>query len=129
MMYESTKAKLELVFQSYGLKTGKPLPKADLYFDCRAVGEHGGFTSGLTGKDQSFQDMVETSSASAISAMESILYEAIPLIPARRSQSTNPYAEPFVVLCMCAHGIHRSVATKHILAKYMIENGWKVKVE
>lgn len=121
---------LKLVFQSYGLKTAKPIPKADLYFDCRCVVDGSSVPNvGGTGDSKAMQDYVKAMSPMSINGFVGQLREGIARIPSRRSDREDPFADPFVVLCMCAHGIHRSRSVKNILAERFKADGYQVVVE
>lgn len=126
----NTKNTLKLIFQSYGLKTSKPIPKADLYFDCRCVVDGSGAKGiGGTGDSKAMQDYVKQMSPMSINGFVGQLREGIARIPDRRSDRPDPFDEPFVVLCMCAHGIHRSRSVKNILADRFKADGYNVVVE
>ena len=132
-----SKARIQLI--SFGLKAVSEevtethrvakLPKADLYLDCRAVADFsGGDVSHAGGEIGTNQDTVLSKSAPAITSFHRIVEDALQWIPARRAEAKDPYKEPFVVACFCAHGIHRSVATKHLLFARLKKAGLDVEM-
>ena len=103
----------------------RTIPKADLYIDCRAIAEAG--VPGWSGKCPEFQEGVLAQSFVALSAIENLITDSLRHIPARRG-GKDPYKDAYVVLFMCAYGIHRSVATCHIIAKAMKIKGYDVTI-
>ena len=111
---------MKLIFTNHGLKGGKELPKADLYLDCRGVANpfHQASLASLTGDSKAVQNWVMMESPDTIVAFKHQIEEGLTRIPIRRRDEADPYSRPFTICCMCAHGIHRSRAVKHILASY-----------
>lgn len=111
---------------STGVKNG-PLPKADYYIDCRAVKNpfHEPSLNGLSGDDSRVQQYVKDHSN--IGAMADLLEEAISRVPSRR-RGEKDQDRPFEVLCFCAHGVHRSRSVKHLLAKWLTDKLYEIKV-
>lgn len=106
----------KLILRNKGIKSG-PIPPADLYLDCRALYNpfHDLSCEG-SGDLPSVQALVWKHSEGSVRAMAKIVEEAITRIPVRRREAADPFEEPFVIVCLCAHGIHRSRATKYLLA-------------
>lgn len=130
---------LVLVLISHGLKTGKvedtkgdtiayQVPKADLYLDCRGIREHDLPDHAKGGGSMKFQDAVLNNNAPTITSFQRIIEDSIPQIKTRRNGEKNPYDRPYVICTMCAHGIHRSVASKHLLAERLKKAGYTVEV-
>lgn len=133
---------LRIILQSTGLKKHLDtdhdtynLPKADLYLDARTLPDTSNYlgfaAKGETSAAQGFQEEV---AGEALDAFENEVIESLKHIPARRKNrsdktATDPYTAPFVVMCFCAHGVHRSVALKNILKQRLIARGFKVKME
>lgn len=120
------KEKLPLVFFNCGVKGLKKMPKADLYLDCRGLANPS--IAGLGGGDDpTVQEWVLANSD--ISPYIMLIEDALSRMTTRRGPG-HEYDKPFRILTMCAHGIHRSRAAKHILAKWAKSNGYKsVEVE
>lgn len=130
-----------LVFHliSHGLKkwgveedgkiVGYGVPKADLYIDCRGIREHDLPDHDRGGTATTFQAAVEAESAETIHAILRLIAFSLPQIRSRRIEDKNPYNRPYVVCFMCAHGVHRSVATKHIIARKLKGVGHEVVVK
>lgn len=113
--------KLIIKLRSVGFKTGaweKAVEKAHFILDARCVKDPSakGFPSGDSIETQNY---VSQQNPDAIMGLKDILTGAINAIPTRRRDKEHPYEDPFVVLCVCAHGIHRSRAVKHIMAKWL----------
>lgn len=109
---------------SAGLKGG-PLPKADCYLDCRGIENpmrHGYANGVMLGA----QSIVITENYSQLNAFQRIIKDHIHQLPNRRGKDWDQ--KPFVICCMCAHGIHRSVAVKHILASELVAEGYQVEL-
>ena len=129
--------KLKLILISYGLKRNegnaddgyRSIPVADLYFDCRGVDEHTYKGAGARGTSEEFLDHVSAKSGGVITSFHRLIEDAIPFIPARRSDKKDPWADPFVVCFLCAHGMHRSVASKILVGKRLAKAGWNVEVK
>lgn len=120
------KTLLFLQFISFGVKSGKEFPKADCYLDCRGVVDPS-HTIGGTGDDPKVQTYIKT--FSSIFPYFDTLRCHLDCLTSRRG-SGHEYDKPFVVCCMCAHGIHRSRAMKHILADMFKGQGYtKVEVK
>ena len=131
--------KPKMVLLSFGLKALTQeqtdetrtvcMPKADLYLDCRAVKDFSvGDISHSGGEHDMNQSSVLNASLPSITSMHRIIEDSLQWIPNRRAGSKDPYANPFVIACFCAQGIHRSVATKHLLAARLIKAGYEVEV-
>lgn len=126
---------LKLVFTSHGVKTAQTkdhfyLPKSDLFIDARSVVDGSkGAGAGATGDDPKMQAYVAQLSPMSVQGAIGQVREAIARIPDRRSDRVDPYDEPFVITCLCAHGIHRSRSMKNILAKRFLADGFNVEVK
>lgn len=138
---KEARAKLTLVVANCGIKhlmamkgdaKGEPdqylIPKADLYLDCRGVANpaHGG--PGGSGDDIEVQNWVGKHSAQDLIAFGDQIYANIQRLTTRKGAGKE-YDKPFRIMCMCAHGIHRSRSVKHILARQFKAGGWNVEVE
>lgn len=112
---------LQIILRNHGIKSG-PVPPADLYLDCRALYNpfHDPACQG-SGDNSAVQQLVWTHSEASIRCMANIIDEAVTRLPIRRG--ANWFDKPFVILCLCAHGIHRSRATKHLLARLLRDTG------
>ena len=125
--------KLKLILRSYGLKSNKgeaapgfrSIPVADLYLDCRGVVEKG--VPGGTGSSPVFQEGVEAGSPTTITSFHRIIEDSMKTIVTRRNDRKDPYEDPYVIIFLCAHGIHRSVASKHLLARRLKAAGYDVR--
>jgi len=123
------KVKLELSW--HGIKRlpakdgFRTIPRADLYIDCRGIAEKG--IPGFTGKSPEFQAAIRKASAPTLRAFVGQIIDALPHIPSRRG-GTDPFKEAFTVLFMCAHGVHRSVASCHIVAEALKAGGYNVTI-
>lgn len=121
------KTSLPLVFGSIGVKGLEKMPKADLYLDCRGIANpsHGG-PSG-TGDEVDVQYWVATHSN--IKPYCEMVEMALSRMTARRGAGKE-FEKPFKILCMCAHGVHRSKSMKHLLARWAKLSGYmSVEVE
>lgn len=116
-----TKFKLPITLISFGVKSGKPFPKADCYLDVRGAADPSFAVAG-NGDDPAVQKYVM--GFSSITPYLEVISEHLRRLTSRRGEG-NEYNKPFVVCCMCAHGIHRSRAMKHILASMLRNNGWQ----
>ncbi len=123
----------KLILRSHGLKRiectepdYRIIPKADFYIDCRGIQEKG--ISGSSGDDVKFQAGVLGHSPHSIEAALTLILDSLNHVETRR-QGENPTARPYVVCFMCAWGVHRSVAVKHIAARKLKALGLDVKVE
>lgn len=108
------------IFLSAGVKNGLGnLPLADLYLDCRSMVNpyHEAGLGGLTGDDPRVIAFVEEQNTPVINAFLALIWETLERIPSRRRSRPDPFLAPIRVCCVCAHGIHRSRAMKHILAR------------
>ena len=132
MLIQGNKPTLRLF--SYGLKNNKggaadgfrSLPVADLYIDCRGVFDGtGGFASG---KLTTFQSKVIEESSMSILSFQRVIEDSLKQIPRRRNDQADPYAKPYVICFMCAHGIHRSVASKILVGERLVKAGYKVEI-
>ena len=130
------KSLVKLVLMSTGVKLNEgaakkgfvSLPQADLYIDCRGIKEKGLHAKG-TGADVAFQEAVQEASQTALEAIYALIVEGAKKIPDRRGEKAEPFKEPFRVCFFCAWGIHRSVATKHLLGRRLKMEGWQVAIE
>ena len=127
------KTDLKIILKSYGLKSGQPLPPADCYIDCRGVPDPsqaiGGSGLGFGGNGD--LPAVQTWIASHIVLLpyREIVGDHLSKLSTRRGVG-HEYDKPFIILTMCAHGIHRSRAMKHILARELRGVGYQhVRVE
>ena len=126
------KKKVKLELRWHGIKRlaaadgFRTLPKADFYLDCRGIAERG--IPGVTGKDPAFQTAVREQSPASLVAFEELIVSSLRHIEHRRG-GTDPYAQPYVVLFLCAHGVHRSVSSCHILAERLKERGYDVTIK
>ena len=111
--------KPKLIFTSFSLKNGQPLPSADCYVDCRGIPNpiYGGPAG--TGHDLGVRKWVRErlNQAHEQHLYVDLVSASINALTTRRGAG-HETDKPFVVCCMCAHGIHRSVAMKHLLAEY-----------
>ena len=116
---------LRLILLSHGIKHGS-MPKADFYVDCRCVADplRGGETS-LGGGIK----FIEKFSHQTLATIQFMISDAIELIPARRHEKTDPFADPFIICFFCAHGMHRSPAVKHIMSRKLLADGYKVEIK
>ena len=118
---------LSITLASFGVKTGMEWPKADLYIDCRGVANpmH---TAGLcgTGDEGEVQEWVRT--YTDVFPYYDIVREALTRLTTRRGEGKE-FDKPFHIVTMCAHGIHRSRAMKHIIGKHLTGLGFKVEVK
>ena len=128
-----------LIFRSFGIKNGLysvkgrdeqvyVLPKADIYLDCRSLRE----PNGIPGATIAAQELIlkDKDSQWQTSAFQvQVRHTVDHFIPLRRSSEVDPYSRPIEVLCFCAHGLNRSVATKNILGKSNWPANWKVEVK
>lgn len=121
---------LTFEFISYGVKNGQELPKADCYLDCRGV-PNPVFNHSLSGSgdDPDIQKWVVDELGSGLGFYTGIINQGVAKLPLRRNGEHDPYERPFKVCTMCAHGIHRSRAMKHILAQYYHLIGYHVEVK
>ena len=128
-------SKLKLILYSYGLKSNagdaskgfRSIPIADLYLDCRGVVEKG--VPGGSGTSPLFQEGVEKGSPTTITSFHRIIEDSLDKIATRRADREDPYEDPYVIVFLCAWGIHRSVASKFILAKRLKAAGYNVEIK
>lgn len=122
-----------IVIFSTGLKSATSLPKADLYLDCRPMANpfHEPKLAAMSGDAEIVQDWVRERSGDLILAFLQQINDTLKTLPLRRANSSSgkTMADPLLVCCFCAHGIHRSRATKHILAREIKALGGKVEVK
>lgn len=136
--------RVHLVFLNHGLKTLAPIPFSDLYIDARSCADaaRGGYErresrkdwvskgvynveSGIdTGDDKAVQNWVLGRSPKSFTAFQLQIEEAIKRIPSRREEEKDPFAKPFIVCFLCAYGVHRSRAAKHIMARVFAEESY-----
>lgn len=118
------KKSLPLVFFNHAIKGSKAFPKADLYIDVRGVANpsaSGG--PGGTGDSPTVQQWVRLHSD--ITPYTQLIEQALSRMTSRRGHGKE-YDKPFRIVTMCAHGIHRSRACKHILAYWCSKQGYKL---
>ena len=124
------KVKLELI--SYGLKGNKgdaekgyrSIPIADLYLDCRGVPDDKNAPTGV-----SLRDNIEAESQATLTSFHRVIEDSLRWMESRRSDRENPFEDPYVICFLCAHGMHRSVTCKKILADRLVKAGWMVAVK
>lgn len=106
------------------------LPLADLYLDCRVL-PNPVFIDGIgsTGDDPKMQSWMDANALPFIEAFEALICDGIAQIPKRRAGKEDPWAEPYIICFMCAHGIHRSRSMKHVIAKRLKSYGYTVEVK
>lgn len=116
------KQNLFITLRSFGVKSGEPFPPAELYLDCRGLANpiYGG-PSG-TGDDPKVQGWV--ANFSDITLYFRLVEEAFSRLTTRKGKGKE-YDAPFRIVCMCAHGIHRSRSLKHILAGWLRMEGYQ----
>lgn len=140
-------SRVHLIFTNHGLRKGPP-PPADLYIDARSCADptsanykrrepdaeliahnlYDMLTGIDTGEDKKVQRWIEKESPQSFASFMMQVEAAMERIPSRRRGEKDPYAKPFVVCCLCAWGIHRSRATKHILAERFSAESYGDKV-
>lgn len=105
--------KLKLVLINHGLKGGN-LPKCDFIVDCRGLPE--GYIEGKTEINWTdVADLAEILTMQVIYATEPYIIEA------RRKERKDPYEDPFVVCCVCAWGMNRSMLGKRLIYETISE--------
>lgn len=119
-----TSAIPSLVFISHGLKSG-PLPKADLYLDCRAI-VNPVRVGGLNLSLPSLTTWMRANNEPIINLFTATIEVALQQVGDRR-RGENPTSRPFVICTLCAYGQHRSVAMKKILATEFFMAGYEVE--
>lgn len=107
--------KLALIFKSHGVKNSAPFPTAHCYVECRGVPDASNAMEGGGALFTHQQFVKEKLGAYRIGEYVSLVKQGIDKLPERR-KGEDMYGKPFIICCLCAHGIHRSVAMKHILA-------------
>ena len=109
--------KPKLIFTSFGIKNGQEWPQVDCYVDCRGVPNplYGG-PSG-TGHDPKVREWVREELGRGLPIYVELIQDGLRMLPTRRGVG-HEADKPFIICCLCAHGIHRSVSMKHILATY-----------
>jgi RNase adaptor protein for sRNA GlmZ degradation len=121
------KSRLKLITLSAGIKAG-PLPYADLIIDCRIIPDPSHV--GGTGDDSKIQEWVRIRCLEKLSLIFQVVEAGIRMLDARRGGNEEKmYGQPFTILFFCAHGIHRSRSTKHIISDWLEDEGWKVEVK
>lgn len=122
-----------VILFSTGLKSAASLPKADLYLDCRSMANpfHEPKLAAMSGDAEIVQDWMREKSGETILAYLQQIKDTLITLPLRRANSSSGKTpdDPLTVCCFCAHGIHRSRATKHILARELKQLGGKVEVK
>ncbi len=115
---------LHIEFSSFGVKNNSPLPAAECFIDCRGVPDPSrvvGFMSG-TGDNPTLQEYVEQNMD--VGPYLRLLNDHFSRLITRKGAG-HEFDKPFRVVTMCAHGIHRSRAMKHILSKHLIARGFE----
>ena len=97
--------KLEMIFTSHGLKRKRPLPKADLYLDCRMC------------KDNVSPKEIAKTNRLELTFFEELIENSLLSLVTRRYPK-HPYHRPFTVCCLCAWGSNRSPAVARLLYEY-----------
>ena len=118
---EQVKDQLHIRIGSWGIKND-PIPYVDFYLDCRGAAD--AFQAGITGTgdDLPVQEWIRKHSQPARYLLS--LEEAFSRLTTRRGVGKE-FARPFYVLCLCARGIHRSRAVKHILIHALRQDGYQ----
>jgi len=104
--------KLTIEFRSFGIKTGT-IPKADCYIDCRGVPDP---VNRIVTKD-SPSDAEWIRNSIDVMVYIRLIEDHLWYLSKRRGDKL--FSRPFVILCMCAWGKHRSPAMKRILAEQL----------
>ena len=103
-----------LRFISHGLKNG-PLPKADLYLDCRVI-VNPFLEGGLFINHAALVVWMKQNNQPTIDVFIKLILQGLStLSPRRRSPDEDPH-RPMIICLFCAYGQHRSVAMKQLLA-------------
>lgn len=120
----------KLIFDSIGLKAcNGELPKADIYLDCRSIIEPR-LTKGGNKANDPWSDLPSLHQLARFT--DQVIDTVNFRIPERRTgRIGGHYAQPVRVLCFCAWGMNRSVATKQALAKRIKEiyPSWDILIE
>lgn len=112
----------------HGLKSAKTiegryvLPLGDCYIDCRGVPNpaYAKVTLG-TGDDSLTRIWIRGQLGPwALSAFMDQVRGSIKHLKTRRGEKWHD--KPFTIVCLCAHGIHRSRAMMHILAGELVKD-------
>ena len=125
------KSDLKLHFKWHGIKRipaedgFRTIPKADLYIDCRAIAEAG--VPGWSGKCPEFQADIKEKSKASLFCIQELIIDSLRHVSSRRG-GLDPYKEPYVVMFLCAWGVHRSVATCNVIAERMKAFGYNVTI-
>lgn len=127
-------SKVNLVLINDGWKNlseQHPLPKADLYLDCRPLPNpfYASEVRAFSGDDPKTQDWLLERAQPFVKSFYQQIVDGLERIPARRMGNELPFDKPYTVCLMCAHGIHRSRAMKHILGAKLKAGGWTVEVK
>lgn len=119
---EACKTNLKIELFNFGVKHEKEFPKAELFLDCRGVANpsHSGGPNG-TGDDPEVQAWVAKNSD--LSPYTMMVEDAFSRLITRKGAGSE-FEKPFRIAAMCAHGIHRSRAIKHLLARYLQNSGY-----
>lgn len=115
---------LPLVFDHHAVKGSKDFPKADLYLDVRGVANPSA-SGGPGGNGDNPVVQAWVSKNSDIAPYTELIEQALSRMTSRRGAGKE-YEKPFKIVTMCAHGVHRSRAMKHILAYWAKKQGYKV---
>lgn len=122
-LFWPAKQHLTIQIQSFGIKSGQPFPLGiDLYLDCRGVIDPS--QNGIAGNGDNLEVQAFVKHNSATFAYFDLTLQGIYRLTTRRGEGKE-FDKPFQVLTMCAHGIHRSRAMKHILAEWLRDIGFQ----
>lgn len=105
------------------------MPPADLYLDCRVIPNPFLLFGHKDGSNHDVQKWMKEHAPLWIESFYDTIIESIAQIPTRRKGKEDPWADPYRVCFMCAWGIHRSMAMKHIIAEYLNLDGYTVEVK
>lgn len=127
-----SKSKLILINDGWkSISAQHPLPKADLYLDCRPLPNpfHDKMVGGLSGDSPATQDWMLQRAQPFLKSFYQQVVDGLIRIPSRRQGDGDPFSKPYTICLLCAHGIHRSRAMKHILGAKLKAGGWIVEVK
>ncbi len=127
---------MKIILRSHGMKQnpvteagvvlGYEFPRADLYLDCRSIADPS--HAGLSGSTPEGEVYIADHSAAALNFLYGQVVEAInpTILEARWGKDWKE--KDVNVLCLCAHGMNRSVATKKVLGKWLVDEGFQVEI-
>lgn len=119
---------LTIILRSVGFKTSlfeKVIADTHFIVDARGIEDPSHHGMG-TGDNKDVQDWVYLHNQPAIEAMYGMVEAAINCVTSRRSDKKDMWKDPFNITFVCAHGIHRSRASKHIVAHWLKNEFTKV---